>query len=56
MVLVVTMIITTVGCSKEPPMATISDPNPRTVIENIEIENNITENVLHEFITTEIYP
>lgn len=55
MVLVVTMIITTVGCSKEPPMATISDPNPRTIIENIEIENNITENVLHEFITTEIY-
>lgn len=55
LMLIVSIILMTVGCSNAPPTATISDANPQTVTENIEIENVITENELHEFITTEIY-
>ena len=55
LMLVVSILLMTVGCSNAPPTPTISDANPQTVTENIEIENVITENELHEFITTEIY-
>ena len=55
LMLVVSILLMTVGCSNAPPMPTISDANPQTVTESVEIENVITENELHEFITTEIY-
>ncbi len=55
LMLVVSILLMTVGCSNAPPTPTISDANPQTVTESVEIENIITENELHEFITTEIY-
>ncbi|WP_294487952.1 hypothetical protein [uncultured Ruminococcus sp.] len=55
LMLVVSILLMTVGCSNAPPTPTISDASPQTVTESVEIENVITENELHEFITTEIY-
>lgn len=55
LMLVVSILLMTVGCSNAPPTPTISDANPQTVTEGIEVENIITENELHEFITTEVY-
>lgn len=55
LLLVISILLMSVGCSNSPPTPTISDANPQTITENIEIENVITENELHEFITTEIY-
>lgn len=55
LILVVSILLMTVGCSNEQPTPTISDVSPQTVTESVEIENVITENELHEFITTEIY-
>ena len=55
LMLVVSILLMTVGCSNAPPMPTISDANPQTVTENIKVENIITEDILHEFITTEVY-
>lgn len=55
LMLVVSILLMTVGCSNAPPTPTISDASPQTVTESVEIENIITENELHEFITTEIY-
>lgn len=55
LILVISILLMSVGCSNSPPTPTISDANSQTVTENIEIENVITENELHEFITTEIY-
>lgn len=56
LILVITILLMSVGCSSSPPPTpTISDANPQTITENIEIENTITEKELHEFITSEIY-
>ena len=55
LMLVVSILLMTVGCSNAPPTPTISDANPQTVTENIKVENIITEDILHEFITTEVY-
>ena len=55
LILVISILLMSVGCSNSPPPPTISDANPQTITENIEIENVVTENELHEFITTEIY-
>ena len=55
LMLVVSILLMTVGCSNAPPTPPISDASPQTVTESVEIENVITENELHEFITTEIY-
>ena len=54
-ILVISILLMSVGCSNSPPPPTISDANPQTITENIEIEHVVTENELHEFITTEIY-
>lgn len=55
LLLVVSILLMTVGCSYAPPTPTLSDPNPQTITENIKVENIITETELNEFITTEIY-
>lgn len=55
LILVFTILFMTFGCSNAPPTPTISDANPQTVTESIEVENIITESELHEFITTEVY-
>ena len=55
LILVISILLMSVGCSNSPPSPTISDANPQTITENMEIENVVTENELHEFITTEIY-
>ena len=48
-------LVMTVGCSNAPPTATLSDPSPQSIAENVITETIINEEVLHEFITTEIY-
>ena len=54
-VLVISMLLTLVACSGSPPNPSLSDPNEQTMTENIQIENEITESTLTEFITSEIY-
>lgn len=53
--LIVSIMISLVGCSGSAPNPTLSDPNSQIVSENIETEDIITENILTEFITSEIY-
>ncbi|MDE6708105.1 MAG: HNH endonuclease [Oscillospiraceae bacterium] len=55
LLLTLSILLMTVGCSNVPPTPTLSDANPQIVTENVEVENTITENELHEFITTEVY-
>ena len=58
LILTLSIVLTSVGCSKNQPGTTntgLSDPNPQVVVENIETENVKTENVLTEHITSEIY-
>ena len=53
--LIVSIMVSMVGCSGTAPNPTLSDLNSQIVSENIETENIITENTLTEFITSEIY-
>lgn len=53
--LIVSIMVSMVGCSRTAPNPSLSDPNSQIVSENIETENIITENILAEFITSEIY-
>ncbi len=53
--LVVSIMMSLVGCSGTAPTPTLSDPDSHIVTENIETEDIITENILTEFITSEIY-
>ncbi len=56
MLLVFSMMVSMVGCSKEEPKPDpVLDPNPKVITEKVEIENTIIEKSLTEFITTEIY-
>ncbi|MCM1054551.1 MAG: HNH endonuclease [Bacteroides sp.] len=55
LLLTLSILLMTVGCSNTPPTPTLSDANPQIVTENVEVENVITETELHEFITSEIY-
>lgn len=55
LLLTFSILLMTGGCSKAPPKPTLSDPNSKTLAENVEVENIITETELHEFITAEIY-
>lgn len=60
LILVISILLMSVGCSNSPPQATLSDPNPQIQTESIEtekieIESVETETILHEFLTTEIY-
>lgn len=59
-VLIISMVVSMVGCSSSPPTPTLSDPNGKIITENVITEDVITEEVLTEktlteFITTENY-
>lgn len=54
-ILILSLIISMVGCSSSPPVATLSSPNNQVLVENTLTENVISEEILHEFITTENY-
>lgn len=53
--LVLTLIVSLVGCSSSPPQPTLSDPNEQVIVENVETENIINETIITECITSEIY-
>lgn len=55
LILVFSFLVSSVGCSSEPPTTVLSDPTSQVFTENIETENIETETVLTEFITSEIY-
>ena len=53
--LVLSLIVSLVGCSSSPPKPTLSDPNEQVIVENVETENIINETIITECITSEIY-
>lgn len=56
LLLVVTLLFSTVGCSSSPPNASITKPGEEQIlVENTEVEDIITEEILMEHITEEIY-
>ncbi len=55
LVLALSLIFSMTACSSGTTDTGLSDPEPQTITENIEVENIETETVLTEFITSEIY-
>lgn len=53
--LVLSLIVSLVGCSSSPPKPTLSDPNEQVIVENVETENIVNETIITECITSEIY-
>lgn len=53
--LIISIIVSVVGCAGATQNPTLSDPNSSMIVENIVTEKIITEKVLKEFITSEVY-